>query len=74
MRLKCFRIDSSARQGYIVYPWLFNVYMNAVMEVKMGMGRRRESGDYPASCMQMTWFRDESEEELSSMVGRFVGV
>ena len=22
-------------------PWLFNVYMNAVVKVKMGMGRRR---------------------------------
>ena len=38
-------------------PWLFNVYMDAVSkEVKMGMGRRGESGDYLASCMQMTWF------------------
>ena len=23
-------------------PWLFNVYMDAVMEVKMGTGRREE--------------------------------
>ena len=38
-------------------PWLFNVYMDAVMkEVKMGMGRREESEDCLASCMQMTWF------------------
>ena len=35
-----FRIDSSVRQGCIMSPWLFNVYINAVMkEVKMGMGR-----------------------------------
>ena len=28
--------------------WLFNVYMDAVMkEVKMGMGRKGENGDYP---------------------------
>ena len=37
--------------------WLFNVYMDTVMkEVKIGMGRRKESGDYLASWMQMTWF------------------
>ena len=29
---KCFRIDSSVRQGCNMSPWLFNVYMNAVME------------------------------------------
>ena len=38
-------------------PWLFNVYMEAVMkEVKMEMGRRGESRDCLATCMQMTWF------------------
>ena len=36
-----FRIDSGVRQGCIMSPWIFNVYMDAVMkEVKMGMGRR----------------------------------
>ena len=36
-----FRIDSGVRQGCILFPWWFNVYMGAVMkEVKMGMGRR----------------------------------
>ena len=35
----------------------FNVYMDAVKEeVETGTGRRGESGDYLASCMQMTWF------------------
>ena len=35
-----FRIDSGVRQGCIMSPWLFNVYMDRVMkEVKMGMGR-----------------------------------
>ena len=30
-----------ARQGCIMSPWLFNVYMDVVMkEVKMGMERR----------------------------------
>ena len=38
---KCFRIDSSVRQGCIIFPLLFNVYMEAVMkEMKMGMGRK----------------------------------
>ena len=31
-----FRIDSGMREVYHV-PWLFNVYMDGVMEVKMGM-------------------------------------
>ena len=36
-----FRIDSGVRQGYIMSPWLFNVYMNGVMkEEKIGMGRK----------------------------------
>ena len=35
--------------------WFFNVYTDAVMkEVKMGMGKKGESGDFLASCMQMT--------------------
>ena len=34
-------IDSGVRQGCIMSPWLFNVYMDAVMkEVKMRMGKR----------------------------------
>ena len=37
----CFRINSGERQGCIMSPWLFNVYMDEVLkEVKMGMGRR----------------------------------
>ena len=36
-----FRIDSRVRQGCIMFPWFFNVYMDEVMEeVKIGMGRR----------------------------------
>ena len=35
----------------------------------MGMGRREESGDYLASCLQMTWLYGESED-LRAMVGR----
>ena len=35
-----FMIDSGVRQGFIMfmYPWLFNVYMDGVIKVKMGMG------------------------------------
>ena len=34
-------IYNGVRQGCIMSPWLFNVYMDGVMkEVKMGMGRR----------------------------------
>ena len=34
-----FRIDFEVRQGCIMSPWFFSVYMYAVMkEVKIGMG------------------------------------
>ena len=36
-----FRIDGGVRQGCIMSPWLFNIYIEEVMkEVKMGMRRR----------------------------------
>ena len=35
-----FRIDSGVRHCCIVSPWLLNLYIDAVMKVKMGMGRR----------------------------------
>ena len=35
------KIDSGVRQGCIMFSWLFNVYIDAVMKrVKMGMGRK----------------------------------
>ena len=55
-----FRINSGVRQWCIMSPWLFNVYMEAVMELKMVMGKRgvrfqeEVSKDCLASCMQMT--------------------
>ena len=53
----CFRINIVVRQGCIMYPWLYNVHKDAEMkQVKMGMGKREESGDCLASCKQMTWF------------------
>ena len=34
--------------------WLFSLYMDAVMkEVKMGTGRRGESGDCRTSCIEV---------------------
>ena len=29
--IECFRINSGVRQVYIMSPWLFNAYMDAVM-------------------------------------------
>ena len=50
---ECFRIDSGAKRGSIMFFVSFqciNVYIEVVMkEVKRG-----ESGDCLASCMQMT--------------------
>ena len=37
---ECFMIDSGVRQWCIMSPWLFNVYMDAVMELKIWMGRK----------------------------------
>ena len=35
-----FQNESAVRQGFIMPPWLFNVYMDAVMKkVKVGMER-----------------------------------
>ena len=31
---ECFRIDSGMRQSCIMSPWLFHVYMDAVMKEK----------------------------------------
>ena len=51
---ECFKINNGVRQGCIMSPWFFNVYMDvAIKEVKMGMGRRGENGDCLVSCMQM---------------------
>ena len=59
VEIDCFRINRGVIQGHIVSPWLFNLYMDAVMKkVKRGWGggeldfrRREESGDCMASCM-----------------------
>ena len=75
-----FRIDSGVRHGCIMSPWLFNVYMDAVMkEVKMGMGRRgvRFLEDGRESRLPGLLYADDSvlcgelEEDLRTMVGRY---
>ena len=49
---------------FIMSPWFFNVYMNAVMkEMKMSMERRGENGDYLTSWMQMTLFYMASQKK-----------
>ena len=36
---KCLIIVNFMRRGWIISPWLFEVYIDAVMKVKMGKGR-----------------------------------
>ena len=63
--IEYFKINSGVRRGFITSPWLFNVYMDAVMkEVKMGMGRRgvrfQEEGRewrLPGLLYAEDWFR-----------------
>ena len=48
----CFRVDSGMREVCIMSPWLFNVDDDAaIKQLKIGMGRREESGDCLSSCM-----------------------
>ena len=62
---ECSRFDSGGRQGCIMSPWLFKVYMDAMMkEVEMGVERRGESGYCLASCMQMTWLYVVSRRKI----------
>ena len=81
---KCFRIESGVRSVCITSPWLFNVYMNAVMkEVKMLLGQMgvrfleegRECG-LPDLLYADDWLVlcSKSEEEMKVMVGCFVEV
>ena len=76
---ECYRI-TSVRQGCIMSPWLFNVYMDTLMkELKIGIGRRlvriqeegrewRLPGLLYADDLVLC---GESEEELRAMVGCF---
>ena len=75
-----FRKDSGVRQGCIMSPWLFNVYMDEVMkEVEMGMEKLgvRFLEDGREWRLPGLLYADgliicgESEEDLRTMVGRF---
>ena len=71
----CFRIDSGARQGCIMSPWLFNVYMDAVM--KKGVRFQEDKREWRLPSL---FYADdlvlcsESEEDLRAMVGRFASM
>ena len=78
-----FRIDSGVRQGFLMYPWLFNVYMDGMIkEVKMGMERRGvrflkdgKEWRFPGLLnVDDLVLCDESEEDLRAMSGRFAEV
>ena len=61
-----------------MFPWLFNVYMSAVMKfVKMELGRFlgeiREWRLSGPSCADDLVLCGESEEDLKVMVGLFLG-
>ena len=80
---ECFRVNSGVRQGCIMSPWLFNVYMDAMMkEVKMEMGRRRARFQDEGREWRMSGllyaddlvFCGELEEEMRAMVRCFVEV
>ena len=68
---KRFRMDSGVRQGCIMSPWLFNVYLDALI---------KDGSEIPAGVEggEITWLElvlcGESEEDLREMVGRFVEV
>ena len=72
---ECFRINSGARQGCIMPPWLFNVYTDVVMkEVKTGMdgeeGREilEEGREWRLPGLL---YADDLVEDLRVMVGHF---
>ena len=78
-----FGIDSGMIQECFMFSWLFNIYMDAVMqEVKMEMGRRElrflEEGRewiLPGLLYEDDLaLRVESEENQRAMLGRFVEV
>ena len=67
-----FRIERVVRQGCIMFPWIFNVYMNAVMkEGKMGKGKIRLTGFLYVDDLVLC---GQSEEDLKVIVGCLVEV
>ena len=80
---KCFRIYGGVRQVCIMSLWLFNVYMDAVMnEVTMGMGKREvrfqeqgREGRLPGLLyVDDLVLCGESEKNLRARARRFVEV
>ena len=80
---ECFRIDRCVRQNLIMSPWLFNMYMDAVMkEVKIRMGKMgvrflEEGREWRLLCLLYAYdlvLYSESEEGVKVMVRRFVEV
>ena len=77
---ECFRMDNVVRQGSIMSPWLFTVYIDTVMkEVKLGIGRMRRrflKEEREWRLPGLLYANDlvlcgESEEDLRAMVGFF---
>ena len=67
------RIDSGVRQVCIMSPWLFNVYMSAVMRGKNGDGKEGRQWRLPGLLYaDELVLCGESEEDLRAMVGWFV--
>ena len=78
-----FKIESGMRQGCVVSPWFFNVYMDVVMKkVKIGIGRIGVKFLEKGREWRLVdlFYEDdlvlcgESEEKLKVMVGHFVDV
>ena len=74
VRIKCgeiewLRTDSRVRQRCIMTPWLFTVYLDAVMkEVKIGMGKR-ETPDLEEMPQLWVVTAKEALEEWNSGCG-----
>ena len=69
-----FRIDSGVRQGCIMSPWLFNVYIDAVTK-ELEDGDRKEGREWRLPGLLYAddlVLCGESEEELRAMVGQFI--
>ena len=72
-----FSINSGVRQGCVMSPWLFNLYMDGVMkELKVGVTgngvRMMEmSGGCPTYYMRMIWFCVANLKSLRGLVERF---
>ena len=75
-----FDIDSGVRQGCVMSPWLFNVFMDGVMkEVRMringmGIGLERDGIEWTLSDLMYAddvVFMAKSERELSVMIQNF---